>query len=99
MSETLSKIKESFKRVLVYTAEILASMILLLLVSLPLSFIVPMWIQSVVFGTAFGDLTINPIKLFGAHLTFWIEVGMALSSFLLLQAYLVRIDKEEVPQE
>lgn len=96
MSDTLSRVKESVKRILMYTAEIIASIILLVLVSLPLVFVVPMWIESVVFGTAIGDLVINPVQWFGANLTFWIEVGLALFSFLLLQAYLVRIDTEDV---
>lgn len=99
MSDTLSRVKDSIKRVLMYTAEIIASVVLLVLVSLPLVFIVPMWIESVVFGTAIGDLAINPVRWFGAHLTFWIEVGLAMFSFLLLQAYLVRIDTEETTTE
>jgi energy-converting hydrogenase Eha subunit A len=99
MSDTLSRVKESVKRILMYTAEIIASIILLVLVSLPLVFVVPMWIESVVFGTPIGDLAINPVQWFGAHLTFWIEVGLALFSFLLLQAYLVRIDTEEANNE
>ena len=65
MSIAKKAVDSTVKKILVYTAEIIASFILLVIICLPLAFTIPMWVQKVFLGSASADYLINPVAWFG----------------------------------
>ncbi len=91
MSVAKKAVDSVLKRILVYTAEIIASIILLVIICLPMVFMIPMWLQIVFFNTSVADLVANPIVLFGSAGSFAITVGLGIVSFVLGYPYLLKI--------
>jgi hypothetical protein len=93
-------VDSTIRRILKYTSEILISIILLILISLPLVFTVPMWVQEIVLGVPSENLAVNPIAWFGAFTTFVITIGLGILSFILGYLFLYRfIPPREVTAE
>ena len=69
-------VDSTVKKILVYTAEIIASFILLVIICIPLVFTIPMWVQKVFLGSPTSDYLINPVVWFG--------VGGAVGATILL---------------
>jgi hypothetical protein len=96
-------VDSTIRRILVYTVEIFAAIILLVLVCLPLVFAIPIWFQWVFFGTTGGDLLLNPITLFGAGGAVWVTAFLGLVSMIFAYPYLMKIassgDTEETVEE
>jgi hypothetical protein len=93
-------VDSTIRRILKYTSEILISIILLILISLPLVFTVPMWVQEIVLGVPSENLAVNPIAWFGAFTTFVITIGLGMLSFILGYLFLYRfIPSREVPPQ
>ncbi|MHA1882186.1 MAG: hypothetical protein ACTSUO_03995 [Candidatus Thorarchaeota archaeon] len=76
MSIAKKAVDSTVKKILVYTAEIIASFILLVIICLPLAFTIPMWLQKVIFGSTTANYLINPVAWFG--------VGGAVGATILL---------------
>ena len=91
MSSAKRVVDSTIRRLLRYTAEIIISIILLILISLPLVFTIPMWIQEVVFDVPSSQLLVNPIAWFGGTATFGITIGLGIFSFILGYLFLRRI--------
>jgi hypothetical protein len=76
-------VDSTFRKILTYTAEIILSIVLLVMICIPLAFAVPGWIQYAIFDTAKEDLLINPVLVFGIDGTFAIIMGLAVFSFII----------------
>ncbi|MHA1902457.1 MAG: hypothetical protein ACXADL_02070 [Candidatus Thorarchaeota archaeon] len=83
MSFAKKAVDSTIRRIFVYTAEIIASIFLLVIISLPLVFAIPRWFQHVFFGTPISDLTINPVAWFGGEGTFGIIILLAVLSIVI----------------
>lgn len=103
MSVAKKAVDSVLKRILIYTAEIIASIILLVIICLPMVFLIPMWLQTVLFHTSVGDLVGNPIVLFGSAGSFGITVGLGIVTFVLGYPYLLKLipgpSREEESEE
>ena len=73
-------VDSTLKRILNYTAEIIISIILLIIICLPLLFAVPMWLQHILLGVPRANLFIDPISLFGLDGAFWVTSLLGLVS-------------------
>ncbi len=86
-ANTLSKAKNAidstFRRILAYTYEIILSAIILVIITLPLAFTVPMWVQHVLLDTPLSDLLVNPNAWFGSGGTFWVTIFLGIVAFAL----------------
>ena len=84
-------VDSTLKRILVYTAEIIASIILLVVISIPLAFTVPMWIQRVALGTPIADLWVNPALWFGATGAVIVTIILAVVSLVFGYPYVMKL--------
>ncbi len=91
MSVAKKAVDSVLKKTLVYTAEIIASILLLIIISLPMVFMIPMWMQIVLFHTPVADLLANPIVLFGSAGSFAVTVGLCVVSFVIGYPYLLKL--------
>ncbi len=76
-------VDSTFRKILTYTAEIVASILLLIFICLPLALAVPGWIQHVLFSTPKADLLINPALWFGADGALVVIVALAILGLIL----------------
>jgi len=81
----------TLRRVLNYTAEIIMSIILLIIVCIPLAFTIPMWLQNVLIGTPRTEMTINLVAWFGYDGALWITLLLGLVSFFLSYVYVLKM--------
>lgn len=58
---------------------------------LPLAFVVPMWIQQVIFGTPTAQLFVNPVAWFGPTGALFITLGLGGVSSVLGYLYVTRL--------
>ena len=84
-------VDSTLKRILIYTAEIIASIILLVVICLPLAFTVPMWIQRVALGTPTADLWVNPAIWFGATGAVVVTLLLAIVSLFFGYPYVMKL--------
>jgi len=91
LSGARKAVDSTIRRILVYTAEIIASIILLIIICLPLAFVVPMWIQQVAFGTPTAQLFVNPVAWFGPAGAVFITLGLGGVSSMLGYLYITRL--------
>lgn len=82
--------------VLNYTAEIIMSIVLLLIICIPLIFTIPMWFQHIIAGTPLNQLSINLIEWFGYDGTFWLTLLLGLISFSIGYVYILKMKPGEV---
>jgi hypothetical protein len=73
-------VDSTIRKILSYTAEIILSIILLIIICLPLVFVVPMWLQHVLLGVPRGSLLLDPVALFGLDGAFWVTSLLGLIS-------------------
>ena len=104
LSVAKKAVDSTIRRILVYTAEIIASIFLLIIICLPLAFTVPMWIQRVALGTAVADLWVNPLVWFGSFGAVAVTIGLAIASLVLGYPYVMKLipgqpKKEETVSE
>ena len=98
-------VDSTIKRILVYTAEIVAAFILLVIICIPLIFTIPMWIQNVVFGSTSAEYLINPVAWFGMAGAVGITLLLAIPSLVLGYITVAKMgtgvdsdDDEETPE-
>ncbi|MFW9912379.1 MAG: hypothetical protein ACFFEU_07900 [Candidatus Thorarchaeota archaeon] len=91
MSTARKAVDSTLRKILVYTAEIIMSIVLLVVVCIPLSFGLPIWFQSVVFGAARDELVINPVAWFGAGGAFWVTLLLSSVSVFIGYFYVNRL--------
>ena len=83
LSKAKNAIDSTFRRILAYTYEIILSAIILVIITLPLAFTVPMWVQHVLLDTPISDLFVNPNAWFGSGGTFWVTIFLGIVAFAL----------------
>jgi H+/Cl- antiporter ClcA len=104
MSAAKKAVDSTFRKILIYTAEIIMSIILLIVICIPVAFGIPIWFQTVVFGAARAELVINPIAWFGEAGAFWVTLLLSLVSIFLGYVYVYRLvpsaagEEEEEPE-
>ncbi len=91
MTQARRAIDSTLKKVLTYTAEIIASIILLVIVCLPMAFAIPVWFQSTLFETSPSNMVLNPLVMFGPETTVWITIVLAIVSLVLQYPFLTRL--------
>jgi len=91
LSVAKKAVDSTIRRILVYTAEIIASIILLVIICLPLAFTVPMWIQRVALGTPVADLWVNPVAWFGLFGAFAATILLAIVSLIIGYPYVMKL--------
>ncbi|MDF1540939.1 MAG: hypothetical protein P1Q69_18730 [Candidatus Thorarchaeota archaeon] len=91
MATARKAVDSTLKRILVYTAEIIASIILLVVICLPLAFTIPMWIQRVALGTSIADLWVNPAIWFGATGALIVTILLAVVSLFFGYPYVMKL--------
>ncbi len=91
MSSAKKAIDSTVKRILVYTAEIIMSVILLVIMCLPLAFVVPMWIQQIALGVPASNIALNPVSWFGITGAVVITCLLAIVGALLAVLYTQRV--------
>ncbi len=105
MSAARKAVDSTLRKVLIYTAEIIMSIILLVVICIPLAFGIPIWFQTVVFGVPSSEFLINPLSWFGASGAFWITLLLSLVSVFIGYILVYRLipsadtDKEEEEPE
>jgi len=92
-------VDSTIRKVLVYTAEIIMAIILLVLVCLPLAFAIPLWFQWVLFGTQSADLWLNPLTLFGAGGAVWVTAFLGLIGIILAYPYMMKMISDEKSED
>ncbi len=91
MSTAKSAIDSTFRRILKYAAEIIMSIILLVIICIPLAFTIPGWFQHVLLGTPRTEMTLNLVKWFGYDGSLWVTLLLGLISFSLGYLYISRM--------
>ncbi|MHA2005372.1 MAG: hypothetical protein ACXABV_19280 [Candidatus Thorarchaeota archaeon] len=103
MSTARKAVDSTLRRILIYTAEIIMSIILLVVICIPLAFGLPIWFQTVVFGAARSELVVNPVVWFGAGGAFWVTLLLSLVSIFIGYVYVYRLvpstDSDEEDEE
>lgn len=87
MSGARKAVDSTFRRILIYTAEIIMSIVLLVVVCVPLVFAIPTWLQTVLLGVSRSDVLLNAVTLFGQ--TGALVVTLGLTGLSLLLGYLL----------
>jgi len=91
LSQARKAVDSTFRKLLNYTAEIILSIILLVLICIPLGFVVPMWFQFVVLGRPRTELALDPVRWFGIDGAFWLILLLSLVSFFVAYVFILRL--------
>jgi len=91
LSVAKKAVDSTLRRILNYTAEIIMSIILLVLICIPLVFVIPMWFQHVVLGISRTELALDPVVWFGLDGAFWLTLLLSLASFFIAYVYLLKM--------
>jgi hypothetical protein len=91
VSATKNAINSTFRKILNYTAEIIMSIFLLIIICIPLVFTIPMWFQFMLTSVPMDQLSINPVGWFGYEGTFWLTLFLGLISSSVGYAYIIKI--------
>ncbi|RDE13939.1 MAG: hypothetical protein C4K47_05040 [Candidatus Thorarchaeota archaeon] len=86
-------------RVVTELADIIMSIVLLLIICLPLVFVVPMWIQYTLLRVPASNLALNPLSLFGYLGAVAVMLGLSAASILIGYVYVIKTKPKTVPRE
>jgi len=84
-------VESTLRKIMNYTAEIIISIFLLVIICLPLAFAVPMWLQHIVLGAPRTSLLFDPVLMFGLDGAFLITLFLGFVSFFLGYLFIARI--------
>ena len=109
LSVAKKAVDSTLRRILNYTAEIIMSIILLVLICIPLAFVIPMWFQTIGLGIPRTELALDPVQWIGTDGAAWLTILLGLVSFALAYAYILKLkpgtigddepEEEEEPEE
>ena len=99
MSVAKKAVDSTLRRILNYTAEIVMSIILLIIICIPLVFVIPMWFETVVFGAQRADLALDPVRWFGFAGASWLTFFLVLVSFGVGYFYIHKLKPGVVSEE
>ena len=91
LSVAKKAVDSTLRRILNYTAEIIMSIILLVLICIPLALVIPMWFQHVVLGIPRTELALDPVVWFGLDGAFWLTLILSLASFFITYVYILKM--------
>jgi hypothetical protein len=99
MSSARKAVDSTFRRILIYTAEIIMSIILLVVLCVPLVFAIPTWLQTVLLGVPRPDVLLNAVTLFGQTGAFVVTLGLTGLSVLVGYLLLSRLTPKTTSEE
>ena len=103
LSVAKKAVDSTLRRILNYTAEIIMSIILLVLICIPLAFVIPMWLQTIGLGIPRTELALDPVQWIGADGAAFLTLFLGLVSFVLAYAYILKmkpgITGDDEPEE
>ncbi len=91
MASAKKAVDSTIRRVLTHMAEIIMSIVLLIIICIPLVFVIPMWLQQIALSSAVENLVINPVSWFGYAGAVGVTVLLSLVSLILGYFYLMGI--------
>jgi hypothetical protein len=91
LSEARKAVDSTLRRILNYTAEIILSIILLVIICIPLAFVIPMWFQHIALGLPRPELALDPVHWFGLDGAVWLTLLLGLVSFVIGYAFILRL--------
>ena len=91
MSVAKKAVDSTLRRILSYTAEIIISIILLVVICIPLIFVIPMWFQFVVLGAPRTGLALDPLVWFGLDGAFFLTLLLGFISFAAAYVYILKM--------
>lgn len=91
MSVAKKAVDSTIRRILKYTAEIILSIILLVVICIPLGFVVPMWLQAFLLGRPRTELALDPVRWFGLDGATWLTILLGFVSFVLGYVFILRL--------
>jgi TRAP-type C4-dicarboxylate transport system permease small subunit len=92
-------VDSTLRRILNYTAEIIMSIILLIIICIPLVFVIPMWFEAVVLGAPRAELALDPVHWFGFDGASWLTFFLVLVSFGIGYFYILKLKPGVVTEE
>lgn len=103
LSVAKKAVDSTLRRLLNYTAEIILSIILLVIICIPLVLVIPMWFQHIVLGMPRNGLALDPVHWFGLDGAVWLTLLFGLVSFAIGYAFILRLKPgataEDEPEE
>ena len=103
LSVAKKAVDSTLRRILNYTAEIILSIILLVIICIPLVFVIPMWFQHIALGLPRPELALDPVHWFGLDGAVWLTLLIGLVSFAIGYAFILRLKPgtiaEDEPEE
>jgi len=91
LSVAKKAVDSTFRKILNYTAEIIASIFLLVIICIPLVFVIPMWFQHIAFGLPRDGLALDPVHWVGLDGAFWLTLLLGLVSFGIAYVFVLRM--------
>ena len=91
LSVARKAVDSTLRRILNYTAEIIASIFLLVIICIPLAFVIPMWFQHIVLGVPRTELALDPVHFVGLGGAFWLTLLLGVVSFVIGYAFILRM--------
>jgi len=103
LSVAKKAVESTARKILVYTAEIIMSIILLVIICLPLAFTIPVWLQTIGLGAPRAGALLDPVAMFGAEGAFAATLLLTIVSVLFGYLYVYKLtpssEVEEVEEE
>ncbi len=103
MSSARKAVDSTFRRILIYTAEIIMSIVLLVVLCMPLVLSIPTWLQTVLLGVPRQDVLLDAVTLFGQTGAFVVTLGLTglsmVVGYLLLSRLTPKMTSEEEEEE
>lgn len=91
LSVAKKAVDSTLRRILNYTAEIFIAIILLVVISIPLAFVIPMWFQVVVLGRPRTWVALDPLRWFGLDGALWLTLLLGFVSFVMAYVYILKM--------
>ncbi|MFW9787249.1 MAG: hypothetical protein ACFFE2_02870 [Candidatus Thorarchaeota archaeon] len=92
-------VDSTLRKILNYTAEIILSIILLVIICIPLAFTIPQWFQTIALGIRRDRLALDPVHWFGLDGAVWLTLLLGAVSFLLGYVFILRLKPGSVVEE
>jgi TRAP-type C4-dicarboxylate transport system permease small subunit len=92
-------VDSTLRRILNYTAEIIMSIILLVIICIPIAFVIPMWFQTIALGIPRTELALDPVHWIGADGTLWLTLLLGFVAFVLGYAYILRMKPGTIAED
>ncbi|MHA2426380.1 MAG: hypothetical protein ACXAEF_16445 [Candidatus Thorarchaeota archaeon] len=91
LSVAKKAVDSTLRKILNYTAEIIMSIILFVIICIPLAFTIPQWFQHIALGLPRDQLALDPVHWFGFDGAVWLTLLLGLFSFVLAYVYILRM--------